>query len=424
MAEKLMDIRELAKEHAREVCKNPETWTNYLDTAAKLYRYPFIDTFLIHAQRPEATACASMPEWNKIMNRWVNRGAKGIALLDDSGSKLKLRYVFDIKDTHPVKGAKPIHLWKMSLKKEKTLINHLNKTYNLKVTDKDRMPKVLRELARTLTAENIGQAMYDLNKNKDQSYLSTMEEVTLLKHFTKLIEESITYILMKRCGFHPLEHMDMDNFEMIRMFDDINVLPYLGEAIHTITEPVLRDIGRTINEIDRQEQQKNSQINGQLEFKLDGNDVIFEVNQNNQIDKEQSYGKQQEYRIHEERGLHVPESDTQREEKRREQENESRIKEREPQRLRSTTADRQTSTREAIATSLILPILPEIKKQQEIIEESMKNRTKTITQKQVTPQKQRPSLTEHLKEKQALADRLNSKRALNPKINRQNEAAL
>lgn len=419
-----MDIRELAKEHAREVCKNPETWTNYLDTAAKLYRYPFIDTFLIHAQRPEATACASMPEWNKIMNRWVNRGAKGIALLDDSGSKLKLRYVFDIKDTHPVKGAKPIHLWKMSLKKEKTLINHLNKTYNLKVTDKDRMPKVLRELARTLTAENIGQAMYDLNKNKDQSYLSTMEEVTLLKHFTKLIEESITYILMKRCGFHPLEHMDMDNFEMIRMFDDINVLPYLGEAIHTITEPVLRDIGRTINEIDRQEQQKNSQINGQLEFKLDGNDVIFEVNQNNQIDKEQSYGKQQEYRIHEERGLHVPESDTQREEKRREQENESRIKEREPQRLRSTTADRQTSTREAIATSLILPILPEIKKQQEIIEESMKNRTKTITQKQVTPQKQRPSLTEHLKEKQALADRLNSKRALNPKINRQNEAAL
>ena len=424
MAEKLMDIRELAKEHAREVCKNPKTWTNYLDTAAKLYRYPFIDAFLIHAQRPEATACASMPEWNKIMNRWVNRGAKGIALLDDSGSRLKLRYVFDIKDTHPVKGAKQIHFWKMSLKKEKTLINHLNKTYDLKVTDKDRMPTVLRELARTLTAENIGQAMYDLNKNKDKSYLSTMEEVTLLKHFTKLIEESITYILMKRCGFHPLEHMDMDNFEMIRMFDDINVLPYLGEAIHTITEPVLRDIGRTINEIDRQEQQKNSQIDGQLEFKLDGNDVIFEVNQNNKIDKEQPYGKQQEYRIHEERELHVPESDTRREEKRREQEDKSRIKEREPQRLRSTTADRQTSTREAIATSLILPILPEIKKQQEIIEESMKNRTKALTQKQVTPQKQRPSLTEHLKEKQALADRLNSKRTLNPKINRQNEAAL
>ena len=428
MAEKLMDIRELAKEHAREVCKNPETWTNYLDTAAKLYRYPFIDTFLIHAQRPEATACASMPEWNKIMNRWVNRGAKGIALLDDSGNRLKLRYVFDIKDTHPVKGAKPIHLWKMSLKKEKALINHLNKTYDLKVTDKDRMPTVLRELARTLTAENIGQAMYDLNKNKDKSYLSTMEEVTLLKHFTKLIEESITYILMKRCGFHPIEHMDMDNFEMIRMFDDINVLPYLGEAVHNITEPVLRDIGRTINEIDRQEQLKNNKIDGQIEFKLDGNDVIFEVNKDNQsnkeTDKESPYGKQQEYRIHEERRLHVPESDTQREEKRREQEDKSRTKEREPQRLRSTPSDRQAPVREAIATTMILPILPEIKKQQEIIEESMKNRTKTITQKQVTPQKQRPSLTERLKEKQALSDRLNNKKALKPKIRRQNEATL
>ena len=266
--------------------------------------------------------------------------------------------------------------------------------------------------------------MYDLNKNKDKSYLSTMEEVTLLKHFTKLIEESITYILMKRCGFHPLEHMDMDNFEMIRMFDDINVLPYLGEAVHTITEPVLRDIGRTINEIDRQEQLKNIQIEGQLEFKLDGNDVIFEVNKDNQIDKEQPYGKQQEYRIHEERGLHVPESDPRREGKRREQEEKSRTKEREPQRLRSTSTDRQTSAREAIATTLILPVLPEIKKQQEIIEESMKNGTKSLVQKQETPQKQRPSLTERLKEKQALSDRLNDKRALKPQIQRKNEAAL
>ena len=112
------------------------------------------------------------------------------------------------------------------------------------------------------------------------------------------------------------------------------------------------------------------------------------------------------------------------EEKWREQEDKSRIKEREPQRLRSTTSDRQTSAREAIATTMILPVLPEIKKQQEIIEESMKSGTKSLAQKQETPQKQLPSLTERLKEKQALADRLNNKRALKPKIRRQNEATL
>ena len=395
-----MDIRELAKEHAREVCKNPETWTNYLDTAAKLYRYPFIDTFLIHAQRPEATACASMPEWNKIMNRWVNRGAKGIALLDDSGSRLKLRYVFDIKDTHPVKGAKPIHLWKMSLKKEKTLKDHLNKTYDLKVTDKDRMPTVLRELARTLTAENIRQAMYELDKNRSNSYLSTMEEVTLLKHFTKLIEESITYVLMKRCGYHPLEHMELDDFEMIRMFDDINVLPYLGDAIQTITEPVLMDIGKKVNEIEMQEYQKNKQIEGQLEFKIDGNDVIFEIQSDYEKSKESAYGKETEHRLYRERRIPLPESRDKRyiqEDKEQENERSNTLsKGKEESNLLGNDIDRERAARELVAATLMFPLLPNPKEQQNII-------SNTIP---------RTSFKKNLEEKRAEANIINAKRIL------------
>ena len=111
-----------------------------------------------------------------------------------------------------------------------------------------------------LTAENISQAMYELDRNKDNSYLSTMEEVALLKHFTNLVESSVAYILMKRCGYHPEEHMNIDNFQMISWFNDISVLPYLGEAIQTITEPVLMDIRKVVNRYDRVEEQRHTLV--------------------------------------------------------------------------------------------------------------------------------------------------------------------
>ena len=103
---KLQDIRELAQEHATLVSSSPRDWMGYMDTAARLYRYPFTDQLLIHAQHPQATACASLELWNEKMFRWVNRGARGIALLDENGHNTRLRYVFDISDTHMVAGGR------------------------------------------------------------------------------------------------------------------------------------------------------------------------------------------------------------------------------------------------------------------------------------------------------------------------------
>ena len=103
---KLQDIRELAQEHATSVSSSPRDWMGYMDTAARLYRYPFTDQLLIHAQHPQATACASLELWNEKMFRWVNRGARGIALLDENGHNTRLRYVFDISDTHMVAGGR------------------------------------------------------------------------------------------------------------------------------------------------------------------------------------------------------------------------------------------------------------------------------------------------------------------------------
>lgn len=130
---RLEDIRGLAEAHAFSISSSPRDWMNYLDTAARLYRYPFMDQLLIHAQRPKATACASLELWNEKMLRWVNRGAKGIALLDETMQKTRLRYVFDIQDTHKVKGGRTPYLWRLQEKQQEELLNHLEEVYGLEV---------------------------------------------------------------------------------------------------------------------------------------------------------------------------------------------------------------------------------------------------------------------------------------------------
>lgn len=152
------DIRELAQQNAGYVSNSPQDWMSYLDVAARLYRYSFTDTLLIHAQRPDATACAELELWNQKMSRWVNRGAKGIALLDDTGPRTKLRYVFDIADTHLVRGGRTPLLWNLdSHEHEQAILDHLEDTYGLSLTDS--MNTALMELAQQLTADNLDEAM-------------------------------------------------------------------------------------------------------------------------------------------------------------------------------------------------------------------------------------------------------------------------
>ena len=119
----------------------------YLDTASRLYRYPFADTLLIHAQRPDATACVVLEVWNEKMRRWVNRGAKGIALIDDTGPRRVLRYVFDVSDTHPVRGGRTPYLWRLKEDQREMLLNHLTDTYGLNGEDAPDLPSALRQVA-------------------------------------------------------------------------------------------------------------------------------------------------------------------------------------------------------------------------------------------------------------------------------------
>ena len=249
---KFNDIRELAQQNARWVSNSPKDWMNYLDVAARLYRYSFKDTLLIHAQRPDATACAELEVWNKKMNRWVNRGAKGIALLDDASPRAKLRYVFDIADTHLVQGGRTPILWRIDdSEHQQMILDHLADTYAL--TQTDSMNAALMELAQQLTAENLEEAMEGLEYEVADTFLEGLDEDNLRVRFRELMTNSIFYTLSRRCGQEPLEVLDDEDFIRIVDFNQLPVLIFLGNAVSEQCEAVLRDIGREMQKIYRKE---------------------------------------------------------------------------------------------------------------------------------------------------------------------------
>ena len=249
---KFNDIRELAQQNARWVSNSPKDWMNYLDVAARLYRYSFKDTLLIHAQRPDATACAELEVWNKKMNRWVNRGAKGIALLDDASPRAKLRYVFDIADTHLVQGGRTPILWRIDdSEHQQMILDHLADTYAL--TQTDSMNAALMELAQQLTAENLEEAMDGLEYEVTDTFLEGLDEDNLRVRFRELMTNSIFYTLSRRCEQEPLEVLEDEDFIRIVDFNQLPVLTFLGNAVSEQCEAVLRDIGREMQKIYRKE---------------------------------------------------------------------------------------------------------------------------------------------------------------------------
>ena len=275
------DIRELAQQNARYVSNSPQDWMSYLDVAARLYRYSFTDALLIHAQRPDATACAEMELWNQKMSRWVNRGAKGIALLDDTGPRTKLRYVFDIADTHLVRGGKTPLLWNLdSHEHEQTILDHLADTYGLSQTDS--MNTALMELAQQLTADNLDEAMDGLAYEVADTFLEELDEDNIRVRFRELMTNSIFYTLSRRCGQEPMDVLDDDDFIRIVDFNKLPVLSFLGNAVSEQCEAVLFDIGREMRKIYKKEitQQLEKSVDSLYNTNTDFSTLKHEIKEN------------------------------------------------------------------------------------------------------------------------------------------------
>ena len=257
--EKLYEILGLAQYEAEKISSSPRDWLHYLDTASQLYRYSFSDTLLIHAQRPGATACAELEIWNHKMKRWVNRGAKGIALIDDRYPKKRLRYVFDVSDTHKVQGGKTPYLWQLKEHQKEPLLDHLSEVYGLAGEDTVALTSALWKIARDMTEENLEEAMEGLEYEVEGTFLEDLDEQTIQTEFRELLQNSIFYSLSRRCGLDPMDVLEEGDFIAITDFHSMSVLPFLGNATNQIVEPILRDIGRTVWRMDWEEQKEKSQ---------------------------------------------------------------------------------------------------------------------------------------------------------------------
>lgn len=256
---KLQDILGLAEFEAKVAASSPQDWMRYLDTASRLYRYPFSDTLLIHAQRRDTTACAELEVWNEKMMRWVNRGAKGIALIDDTGPRRRLRYVFDISDTHMVRGGRTPYLWQVKDTHKEMLLDHLADTYGLAGADTVDLQAALMAVAADMADENLEEAMEGLEYEIRDTFLEGLDADTIRVEFRNLLRNSTFYSLSRRCGLDPMEYLEEADFFGITDFNSLSVLAFLGNATSQIVEPVLRDIGRTIRQAEYEEQRRVSQ---------------------------------------------------------------------------------------------------------------------------------------------------------------------
>ncbi|WP_425459083.1 DEAD/DEAH box helicase family protein [Blautia obeum] len=253
---KLQDIRNLVQEHAVSVSSSPGNWMDYMDTASRLYRYSFSDQLLIHAQRPDATACASLELWNEKMLRWVNRGARGIALFDETWQNTKLRYVFDISDTHMVAGGRSPYLWQMQEHQREENLTHLAEVYALEEKDTATLQDALMAVAREMVSDNLEEYLDGLEYAVEGTYLEDLDEVTIRSDFRQLATDSVYYLLSRRCGLDPMELLEEEDFMHITDYNRLSVLTFLGNTASQLSESILIDIGKTVHKISLEEARK------------------------------------------------------------------------------------------------------------------------------------------------------------------------
>ena len=241
--------RQMADHVATQLTGSWQEWAGFLTTAARLYKYPFHEQLLIYAQRPDATACAEYDLWNEKMGRYVRRGSKGIALVDDSGDKPRLRYVFDITDTGTREHSRTPWLWKLEEQHRDSVSAMLERTYDVSGDD---LAGQLTEVAGKLAGEYWTEHQQDFFYIVDDSFLEEYDEFNIEVQFKAAATVSISYALMSRCGLEPERYFTHEDFMAIFDFNTPATIGALGTAVSQINQQVLRQIGVTIRNAERE----------------------------------------------------------------------------------------------------------------------------------------------------------------------------
>ncbi len=256
MPSKTEEYLALAQRTANGLTRYWESWTDYLTTASRLYKYPFADQLMIYAQRPDATACADYDVWNSRMNRYVRRGAKGIALLDESSGFPRLHYVFDVSDTGVRRNSRDPEVWQYNDDLKQPVSEMLSKTYGI---SGERVSQQLADVAGKLVADYWDNNGGDIRAIVDGSLLMDYDDAGVEMQFKSAAAMSVTYTLLERCGFEPAGWFDKDDFQAIYNFSTPDAVFTLGAAVSDMSREVLRNIEHTVKTTIRRRNAERSQ---------------------------------------------------------------------------------------------------------------------------------------------------------------------
>ena len=256
MPRKTEEYLALAQRTANGLTRYWESWTDYLTTASRLYKYSFADQLMIYAQRPDATACADFDIWNNRMNRYVRRGAKGIALLDESSGFPRLHYVFDVSDTGVRRNSRDPEVWQLGPDLVQPVSEMLSKTYGI---SGERVSQQLADVAGKLVADYWDNNGGDIRAIVDGSLLMDYDDAGVEMQFKSAAAISVTYTLLERCGFEPAGWFDKDDFRAIHEFSTPDSVYALGAAVSDMSREVLRNIERTVKTTIRRRNAERSQ---------------------------------------------------------------------------------------------------------------------------------------------------------------------
>ena len=267
MPSKTEEYLALAQRTANGLTRYWESWTDYLTTASRLYKYSFADQLMIYAQRPDATACADFDIWNNRMNRYVRRGAKGIALLDESSGFPRLHYVFDVSDTGVRRNSRDPEVWQLGPDLVQPVSEMLSKTYGI---SGERVSQQLADVAGKLVADYWDNNGGDIRAIVDGSLLMDYDEAGVEMQFKSAAAISVTYTLLERCGIEPAGWFDKDDFQAVYNFSTPDSVYALGAAVSDMSREVLRQIERTVKTTIRRRNAERSQY----EFEQQERDLL------------------------------------------------------------------------------------------------------------------------------------------------------
>ena len=260
MPSKAEFYRQMAEQVSTRLVGSWKEWTAFLTTAARLYKYPFHEQMMIYAQRPDATACAEYDLWNEKMGRYVRRGSKGIALVDDSGDRPRLRYVFDISDTGTREHSRTPWLWQLEEQHIGPVSAMLERNYGVAG---DNLAQQLTDVAGKLASEYWDEHQQDFRYIVDGSFLEEYDELNIEVQFKSAATVSIAYALMSRCGLDTDQYFQHEDFMPIFDFNTPATVGALGAAVSQINQQVLRQIGVTVQHYEREQLAERSVTHGE-----------------------------------------------------------------------------------------------------------------------------------------------------------------